>query len=194
MQLQDDQSLSHLLDGVENAARNDVVSISDILDEFGERSVLPFILIASMLLVSPLSGIFGVSTLIAIVIILLSAQAVWGRRRLWLPDVLLRREVKSSRLLFCVKWLRAPSRFFDRHSGKRLVMLSTGPMRFVTLVVCMVIPIAWPLLEFVPFASSVGGATVALFSFGLFTRDGLYVLLGYGAILVTSATFLTIFV
>tara|TARA_R110000850_G_scaffold138514_2_gene259594 strand:- start:3231 stop:3815 length:585 start_codon:yes stop_codon:yes gene_type:complete len=188
----DERSLTHLLDGMEHAARHDIVSVKDVLDEFGERSVLPFILVASLLLVSPLSGLFGVTTLIAMVIIVLSAQALWGRRRLWLPGFILRRRVKSSRLLLGIRWLRAPSKFFDRHSGRRLLILVTGPMRSITLLTCMVLPTAWPMLEFVPFASSFGGGTVALFSFGLFTRDGLYVLLGYLTILVTSVVFYAI--
>ena len=188
----DERSLTHLLDGMEHAARHDTVSVKDVLEEFGERSVLPFILVASLLLVSPLSGLFGVTTLIAMVIIVLSAQALWGRRRLWLPGFILRRRVKSSRLLLGIRWLRAPSKFFDRHSGRRLLILVTGPMRSITLLTCMVLPTAWPMLEFVPFASSFGGGTVALFSFGLFTRDGLYVLLGYLTILVTSVVFYAI--
>ena len=188
----DERSLTHLLDGMEHAARHDTVSVKDVLDEFGERAVLPFILVASLLLVSPLSGLFGVTTLIAMVIIVLSAQALWGRRRLWLPGFILRRRVKSSRLLLGIRWLRAPSKFFDRHSGRRLLILVTGPMRSITLLTCMVLPTAWPMLEFVPFASSFGGGTVALFSFGLFTRDGLYVLLGYLTILVTSVVFYAI--
>ncbi|WP_323803378.1 exopolysaccharide biosynthesis protein [Sulfitobacter litoralis] len=192
MQDIDERSLTHLLDGMEHAARRDTVKIDDVLNEFGERSLLPFILLAALLLVSPLSGVFGVSSFMALVIILLSAQAVYGRKRLWLPQFLLRREVKSSRLQFGVKWLRKPAAFFDRHSGKRLQFLTTGPIRLLTLVTCVVMPIAWPLLEFVPFASSLGGATVALFVFGLFTRDGLYVLLGYLMILITSLSFYTI--
>ncbi|MEH6674642.1 MULTISPECIES: exopolysaccharide biosynthesis protein [unclassified Sulfitobacter] len=192
MQDTDERSLTHLLDGVEHAARHDTVTIDDVLNEFGERSLLPFILLAALLLVSPLSGVFGVSSFMALVIILLSAQAVYGRKRLWLPQFLLRREVKSSRLQFGVKWLRKPAAFFDRHSGKRLQFLTTGPMRLLTLVTCVVMPVAWPLLEFVPFASSLGGGTVALFAFGLFTRDGLYVLLGYLMILITSLSFYTI--
>jgi len=188
----DERSLTHLLDGMEHAARHDTVSVKDVLDEFGERSVLPFILVASLLLVSPLSGLFGVTTLIAMVIIVLSAQALWGRRRLWLPGFILRRRVKSSRLLLGIRWLRAPSKFFDRHSGRRLLILVTGQKTSITLLTCMVLPTAWPMLEFVPFASSFGGGTVALFSFGLFTRDGLYVLLGYLTILVTSVVFYAI--
>lgn len=187
-----DHSLSILLDGLEHAAAHDTVSISDVLDQFGTRSILPFVLIAALLLVSPLSGIFGVSSFIAMVIIVLSLQELIGRDRLWLPAFLLNTEVKSSRLLTCVRWLRKPSAFFDRHSGRRLTFLTTGPLRLVTLATCVIMPIGWPLLEFVPFASSFGAGTVALFAFGLFMRDGLYVVLGYLSMLSVGLVFYTV--
>lgn len=187
-----DHSLSNLLDGLKAAAANDTVSIRDVLEQFGNRSIMPFVLIASLLLVSPLSGIFGVSSLIAVVIIVLSLQELVGRDRLWLPAVLLNRQIKSSRLLTGVRWLRKPCAFFDRHSSRRLTFLTVGPMRLVTLATCAIMPTGWPLLEFVPFASSFGGGTVALFAFGLFMRDGLYVLLGYISMLTVALVFYTV--
>ena len=37
----------------------------------------------------------------------------------------------------------------------------------------------WPFLELLPFVTSFGAGALALMTFGLFTRDGLYVLWGY---------------
>jgi hypothetical protein len=187
-----DDSLSKLLDGLEHAATRDIVSVRDVLDEFGNRSILPFVLIASLLLVSPLSGIFGISSFIAMVVIVLTIQELIGRERLWLPAFLLNRGVKSSRLLTCVRWLRKPCAFFDRHTSARLTFLTKGPLRLFTLATCVIMPIGWPLLEFLPFASSFGGGTVALFVFGLFMRDGLYVLLGYVSMLSVALVFYTV--
>lgn len=185
----EDNSLNDLLDGMEHAATRDDVTLRDVLDEFGERSITPFILLAALLLVSPLSGVIGISSFIAVLVIVLSAQALFGRERLWLPKYLLNKRMKSKHLHSAVRWLRKPCTFFDRHSGKRLQFLTKGPMRTVTLLTCTIIPFGWPFLEFVPFASSFGGGTVALFAFGLFTRDGLYVLLGYLSMITVAATF-----
>jgi hypothetical protein len=187
-----DDSLSKLLDALNHAAKRDTVSVRDVLAEFGNRSILPFMLIASLLLVSPLSGIIGLSSFIAMIIIVLTIQELIGRERLWLPVFLLNRQVKSSTLLTCVRWLRKPCAFFDRHTAARLTFLTQGPMRLVTLATCVIMPIGWPLLEFVPFASSFGGGTVALFAFGLFMRDGLYVLLGYISMLSVALVFYTV--
>lgn len=189
MRSADENSLNHLLDGMEHAAASDDVALRDFLDEFGERSITPMILLASLLLVSPLSGVVGVSSFIAVLVIVLSAQALFGNKRLWLPEFLLNKRLGSSHLRTAVGWLRKPCAFFDRHSGKRLQFLTTGPMRMMTLLTCTIMPMGWPLLEFVPFASSFGGGTVALFAFGLFTRDGLYVLLGYLSMISVAAVF-----
>ena len=184
-----DNSLNDLLDSLQAAAERDYATLDDVLDEFGDRSITPFILLASLLLVSPLSGVIGVSTFIGILVFILSAQAFWGRRRLWLPKFLLNKQIRSKYLHSAVRWLRKPCSFFDRHSGKRMQFMTKGPMRGVTLLSCTILPVGWPVLEFVPFASSFGGGTVALFAFGLFTRDGLYVLLGYLSMIIVAAVF-----
>lgn len=183
----DEHTLAYLLDSMDRAAENETVSINDVLHEIGDRAITPLILIVALLLVSPLSGIPGVSTLAALTIILLAVQAVTGRRRLWLPQFLLRREIPGHRLSGCVSYLRRPCAFVDGRCRPRMQFLTTGPMRFLTLVTVTIIPLGWPFMEVLPMMSSVGAATVALLVFGLFTRDGLFVLLGYLFIAVTLA-------
>ena len=182
---QDEHTLAYLLDSMDRAAENEAVSINDVLHEIGDRSITPLILIVALLLVSPLSGIPGVSTMAALIIILLAVQAVTGQRRLWLPQFLLRREVAGHRLSGCVRFLRRPCAFVDGRCKPRLQFLTTGPMRFITLVVVPIIPLGWPCMEVLPMMSSLGAGTVALLVFGLFTRDGLFVLLGYICVAIT---------
>ncbi|MEX3313973.1 exopolysaccharide biosynthesis protein [Sulfitobacter sp. PS-8MA] len=181
----DEHTLHFLLDSMDRAAQRETVSVQDILHEIGDRSITPLILIVALLLVSPLSGIPGVSTLAALTIIILAVQAVRGKRSLWLPSFLLRREIPGKRLSGCVGYLRGPCAFVDRQCRPRLQYLTTGPMRFLTLLMVAVIPIGWPFMEVLPMMSSIGALTVALLVFGLFTRDGLFVLLGYLCVAVT---------
>ncbi|MEW9920053.1 exopolysaccharide biosynthesis protein [Marimonas sp. MJW-29] len=178
----DDKTLTHLLDGVEQAARGAQVSFADILDEFGDRAITPFILIIALLLVSPLSGIPGTPTLAAILLVTLSAQALAGRQRLWLPARLLRLELRADRVRRAVDWMRRPCAWLDRHSQERLRFLTVGPMRSLALLTCLLIPLTWPLLEILPFFTSFGAGTVSLMSLGLILRDGIYVLAGFGIV------------
>ncbi|WP_386624895.1 exopolysaccharide biosynthesis protein [Sulfitobacter geojensis] len=189
-----DNSLMQLLDGVAHAARGDVVTLSDMLDEFGNRAVTPFILLVSLLLVSPLSGIPGAPTTGAVVIILLAAQALLGRGTVWLPEWVKRKSIAAKRVRKAVSWMRKPCAFIDRHSRARLRFLTQGLMRWVTLLICVILPMSWPPLEVLPFFSSFGALVIALLSFGLFTRDGIYVLAGYLVVgLGVAAAVITLF-
>ncbi|MBY5933481.1 exopolysaccharide biosynthesis protein [Tateyamaria omphalii] len=197
MTLDDERTLNHLLDALNEAGDGHDVSVQDILDEIGERSIMPVVLAVSILLVSPLSGIPGMPTLSAIVLILLIGQALAGRKHLWLPGFLSRRRLARARLQVATSWLRRPATWFDTHSHPRLRPLARNPLRKVALLLCMAIPLTWPFLELLPFMTSFGAGAVALLAFGLVTRDGYFLLAGYavtfgilyaGIFLVQAAT------
>lgn len=174
-----DAALGLLLDRLETAGNDTTVSVQDILDAMGDRSITPIVLAISLILVSPLSGIPGLPTLSAIVILLVMGQAVMRRRYLWLPTFLRKRTVRRARYSKAIDWMRKPAMWIDRHSHPRLRILTVGPLKLLTLMSCMVVPMIWPFLELLPFVTSFGAGAVALMTFGLITRDGLYVLLGY---------------
>lgn len=171
--------LTHLMDRLTEASRGQHVSVSDVLDKLGRRGIVPFILVVALLTASPLSGIPGVPTFAAFLIITLALQALLGRRRVWLPKRVLKLQVASDRLQTAVSWLRRPSAFVERYSRHRLSVLTNGVMRGVALLVCAIVALFWPPLEFLPFMSTFGAGIVCLLAFGLMTRDGLYVLTGY---------------
>ncbi len=178
--------LTSLLDRIEAAADDhDPVAVRDLLAHIDSNSIMPVILVVTILLVSPLSGIPGVPSFSAVLVILLAAQAISGRSSLWLPAFMLRQSLKSSRLKEIVGWLRHPCAFFDRHTQPRLVWLSSGVMRLPALACCLVIPLGWPLLEVLPLVSTIGASTIALLVLGLFTRDGIFVIAGYSMIAIT---------
>ncbi|MEO0744950.1 MAG: exopolysaccharide biosynthesis protein [Pseudomonadota bacterium] len=174
-----DAKLTLLLDRLEAAGSGDSVTVQDILDAAGDRSIMPVVLAIALVLVSPLSGIPGLPTLSAIVILLVMGQALFRRRHLWLPGVLRNRRIGRDRYVQAIQWMRRPAAWIDRHSQPRLRILTVGPLRWLTLLVCMCVPMVWPFLELLPFVTSFGAGALALMTFGLFTRDGLYVLAGY---------------
>ena len=179
---EEDTSLTHLLDGLDDVAQDDDVSVSEVIEQFGDRAITPFMLILSILLISPVSGIPGVPTVSGAILILLAGQALVGRQSLWLPDFLKRRKISSGKLRKGTKWMRKPCAFLDRHAHERMKFLTKGPFRVLALVTIVGIALSWPLLEILPMVTSTGAAMVGLLTFGLFVRDGLYVVLGYLAV------------
>ena len=118
-------------------------------------------------------------TLSATILLLLVGQALVGRKHLWLPGFLSRRRLARTKLHTATSWLRRPATWFDRHSHPRLRFLARNPVRQLTLLMCMAIPLSWPFLELLPFFTSFGAGAVALLAFGLLTRDGYFLIAGY---------------
>jgi hypothetical protein len=174
-----DKTLTHLLDAIDHAAEGSVVSVRDILVAIGDRSIMPLVLAVSILIVSPLSGIPSVPTMSSMILLVLMGQAFGKRRHLWLPEILLRRELAAHRVKTATGWLRRPCAWLDAHSRPRLRVLTSGVLRPLTLAVCMLTAATFPFLEILPFVSSFCAGAIAMIAFGVITRDGLWVLAGY---------------
>lgn len=173
------RSLTDILDALEEAASEDVVSVQQILEEIGNRSFAPMILVPALILVSPLSGIFGLPTIGALFMLLVTLQKLLGRDHVWLPEVLKRRKIGSDKMKKAVGWLRKPCAWIDRRTHKRLSILVSRPANLVTLLTITTICLIIPMLEVLPMVTSIFATAISLFSVGLLARDGLFTLLGY---------------
>ncbi|MFZ7092072.1 exopolysaccharide biosynthesis protein [Primorskyibacter sp. 2E233] len=173
------ENLTELLDAVQPQGDETYVSVQDMLKRIGGRSFPAVILVPSVLMVSPISGIPTAPTLSALVIMTCAFQGLFGRSHLWLPGFLMRRKISARRLQKGIDWLRRPAGWMDRHSKGRLRLLTAGPMRPFAFLFSILIALSWPLLELVPFVTSFGAGAVAMIMFGLMTRDGAYLVAGY---------------
>lgn len=182
-------NLSTLLDMLESTGGlPDSVSLDAILDTLGRRSFAPFLLIAGLVTLAPLIGdIPGVPTLMASLVALSAAQILVGRDRVWLPQWLLERRVSRARFTKALRWMRKPARWIDRLLRPRLTRLTKSPAHLLVALTCLLIALAMPPMEMVPFSANGAGITLTLFGLGLVAHDGLMALLGY-ALTATTLT------
>lgn len=180
----DDQlrSLTDILDALDDAAKGETVAVDDILKEIGVRSFAPMILVPALILVSPLSGIFGLPTIGATFMLLVTLQKLLGRDHVWLPELLKRRQVGSPRLRRAVEWLRRPCEWIDQRTHRRLTFFVSRPANAVTLLTIVSICTIIPFLEVLPMVTSIFALAISLFCIGLLARDGLFTLLGYSQV------------
>ncbi len=171
--------LSSILDSLDRAAERQTVTVRQILHELGETSFAPLLLVPALLLVSPLSGIPGVPTIGTIIMSLTVVQSMVGKRHIWLPEFLLRRQVPGHRLSKSVGWIRKPAAWIDRHTHRRLGWLTRWPLKLIPLLIALAICAVLPLLEILPFVTSTGAFAISLFSVRILARDGLFVLAGF---------------
>lgn len=172
-------SLDDLLSNLDEAARGNgaKVSVDEILQAVGRRSFGPLLLLGGLLGMTPVAAVPSVPSVISLITLLISVQLLVGRDTIWLPRWLRNLSVGAERLRKAVKVAHKPARLADRIARPRLQAL-TGPVgdRLVALT-CIVIALAVPPLEFLPFVAFVPSLAIATFGLALVTRDGLLVLI-----------------
>ena len=173
-----DPSITGVLDRAQTAAGGDTVSVGEVVEALGTASHAAVMALAALIVVSPASGIPFLSSTGGTIIALTAGQIVFGRRSLWLPGFLLRRKIDSARFCKAVGWLRRPAGFIDRHTRPRWNLLLRRPGRSAVAALCALCGLAMPVLEIVPFSSSLLAAAVLPLAVSLVVRDGAVALVG----------------
>jgi hypothetical protein len=175
----DAESIGDVVDGVERIAKaKDAVSIDDLLDEFGDRSFAPLMLIMALIGITPVGAIPSVPTIIALCIALIAAQMAWGRTHVWLPGFISSRGISSDKLTKGKDTLDKVAAVLDRIAKGRLKALATRPARRAMAGLIVLLCLALPVLEIVPFAAAAPFLAIAVLSLAMLVRDGLVLLIG----------------
>lgn len=156
----------------------------DLIDSFGRTAFATCLLVPSLILASPLSGVPFASTFLGITIFLIAIQAVMSRRTIWLPRVLLNRKISQTRVGRAADVTAKAGNVLDKLTRERLQFL-VGPIaRHLLYMMCAVAGACLPFLEVIPFSSSIVGAGIACVSLGILTRDGVFSLIGVPVICI----------
>lgn len=152
------------------------VRIESMLQATGERSIGALLLVPGLLVLSPLSGIPGLPSVFAVMVILIAGQLLIGRQHFWLPQWLLCRTASRSKYDRALAFLKRPARWVDRLLRPRLKFLTGGRAIKVNALLCIMIAATMPPLEVIPFGNSTAGAALSILGAGIMARDGLMVL------------------
>jgi hypothetical protein len=176
-----------VVDTLEDAARADEICMRDVLEEFGPASFSSLLLVVSLLLVSPLSGVPLFSSLCGVMIALIAVQGAMGRDHVWLPRKIVDLKLTSDRADQVICRIRKLAQLLDRGTASRLAVVVGPPATRVLYTICMLCGAILPLLELVPFSSSMIGVAVSFISVGLLARDGLIALFGLSLLPLAAA-------
>lgn len=169
----DPKSVSDILDRIEELAdKEDKVAVGDVIEALGGRGFGPLLVIVPLIDISPIGGIPGLPTAMALVIVVVAVQILLGRRHMWLPGFIRRRSVKSERAKKAVGKTRGVARFMDRWFHGRLTWLTEGVFLRVAAVGVILLCAAVPPLELLPFATTAPMLAIAAFGLAITVRDG----------------------
>lgn len=167
-------TLTELIDKMAHVSgQHERVSVDEVLDSIGTRSLGPLLLVAGLITLAPVIGdIPGVPTIMAILVLLTAGQLLFRSEHLWLPQWLLKRSISRSKMQKMLDWSRKPARFVDRYTHSRMTRLVDGKGQHLVALVCIAIALAMPLMEFIPFSANFAGLALSSFGLALISRDG----------------------
>ncbi|WP_404472865.1 exopolysaccharide biosynthesis protein [Vreelandella venusta] len=176
----EDTTLMDLIESIENMEKDaSRVSVNDVVNAVGRRSFGPLLLVAGLITLTPIIGdIPGMPTLMAVLVLLVSVQLLAGREAFWLPGFLLKRSLSRQKFNKGLQLMKKPARWVDGLLRVRLPWLTGYIGIRVTALICLMIALAMPPMEFIPFSANGAGLALVLLGLGLVARDGIVLLLG----------------
>ena len=176
MQSQHDQdmAISERLDQLAANAPTDTVTLAWVLHDLNERAFGLFLLFLALPCCIPF--LYGIPQIVALPMMFVSVQILFGRRSPWLPEKLGARTVSKDSLTGLAEragpWLRR----IEALSRPRLTALTRAPAdRMVGLALVL---FSASILVPLPGTNTVPGFAVVIVSMGLLQRDGALVILG----------------
>ncbi|MDO9637731.1 MAG: exopolysaccharide biosynthesis protein [Pseudotabrizicola sp.] len=162
--------LNGIVSRLHKAARMEArVPLGDLVDAMGPSSMAAVLLVPALLLMSPLSGVPGASIVGGLVIALVSAQILLSRPKVWLPGFIRNRRLPGRALRRALVWLRKPARRFDRLAPARPGGGAHVWWTPALALLCLCLGMAMPMLELIPFTSSIAATLVAAFAMTMLT-------------------------
>ena len=174
-------TLQQLLDRLDKAATGERVDVECMMEAVGRSSFGALLLLGGLVTLSPLDIIPGIPTLIALAVLIVCVQLLAGRRRFWLPAWVLRRSIACRRFRRALTWLQKPARFGDRLVRPRLSALTTDAAVNLIAAGCIVVALAMPVMEVVPFSANLAGIALTAFGLSVIAHDGLLALVAFAA-------------
>jgi hypothetical protein len=174
----DPRGLSELLAEHARTVRSERVSLADIADFLGTRSIGAWLLILALPMVLPVPAP-GISVLFGVPLMIISAQLALGGRRAWLPAVILRQSVPRADYMALMARMQPAVERFERIVRPRALWLANDwakiPIGLICLVLATIITLPIPLGHVAP------GTAICLLALGLMERDGVVIGIGFVA-------------
>lgn len=168
----------------------DSLTLGELLDVFGDEGLLLLTILLTIVFLIPVS-IPGVSTVFGGAILLIGVSRLVGRP-LWLPRRLREKALPAAKmrpaLTGGMSWVRRLERISRPH---RLAGLVDGRVAnlFNNLAFILAALLLMAPFGFVPFSNTLPGVALLFYGIGLIQRDGVAIVLGHAANILTIIYF-----
>lgn len=174
-------TLSDLLHGMAQQAGRERISVRDLIDALGDRALGALLFLFAFPNVLPMPP--GTSAVLGAPLVFLAAQLMVGRGP-WLPRLLASRSMSQADFAALVRRIAPWLKRGERMLRPRFSWLARPPAEFALGAVCLVLALV--LVLPVPLGNVLPAVAISLLALAIVERDGLWVLAGLAAALVSA--------
>ncbi|MBS1178516.1 MAG: Exopolysaccharide synthesis ExoD [Proteobacteria bacterium] len=174
-------TLSDLLHGIAQQAGRERISVRDLIDALGDRALGALLFLFAFPNVLPMPP--GTSAVLGAPLVFLAAQLMVGRGP-WLPRLLASRSMSQADFAALVRRIAPWLKRGERMLRPRFSWLARPPAEFALGAVCLVLALV--LVLPVPLGNVLPAVAISLLALAIVERDGLWVLAGLAAALVSA--------
>ncbi|SOH92669.1 Uncharacterized conserved protein [Monaibacterium marinum] len=173
--------LEAVIDDFSDAIHADGTSVGALVHAFEDRSLGAVLVLLSGLQLIPIIGaIPGATDVLAGLVLIFIVQSWIGRKGVWVPQFIGKREIGEQRLDSAIEKARPWAQRVDALLKTRLsILVKSRIARLGITVVCAGLAMSIFVLGFVPFAAMPPSFAILAFGLALLGRDGLMALIGY---------------
>ena len=151
------------------------VQLEDLRNELSGRVYGAFMLILALPNLIPMPTP-GLSAIVAIPLILFTAQLVIGLKTPWLPKIISKRSMKLSKMKSMCNKVIPYAKKLENFIRPRLEWLVKPPADRLIALICLLLSIV--MIMPIPFGNAIPALAICLFAIAILQRDGLFVILG----------------
>lgn len=184
-----DKTLKETFSSIQNKLPDNGVTLSMVLELLGKESFLILSAFLTLPFLAPVS-LPGVSTVFGAIILLIGISLVLNRPP-WLPERFMTHVLPTDKLRICLAqgliWIQR----LEKISHRRMCRLCHGNLmsRISGLAVVLSSLLLMAPLAFIPFSNTFPALSILLLSIGVLQQDGMFILLGYLFLIITSCYF-----
>ncbi len=168
------------LDRIQNLTKaSDTVEVKQILSILSKRGIEALLIIFSIPIPIP-----GISNLFGLILAFLSVQFAFGSK-LWVPKWIAKRKIDSAHLSLFIDKTKDFLNSLHKVIHPRLSFMIQNPLlsRITAVLICLLaFIVALPIP--IPLTNILFATPILFMALGLLNDDGLFVLIGYGIILL----------
>lgn len=181
-------ALTDIIEELEQASsEEDAIEVGHLIDALDHRGYGPALALLPLIELTPIGGIPGFPTLLALTLASITIRLLMGYEHFWAPNWLRNRKLDTTKVHKSLDWLKPVSLRIDATLHKRLRSLAGSKGRQAACIVILCLLLFVPPLELIPFATSGPMIVIAIFGLALLYRDGLLMLLGFVGAVIAAA-------